>query len=140
MKNKIVLLASLMLTSGSVFAESTLLENAAKQTAKESVKAAAPEVVEKVESANQTLQDAKQLKQGVENAPEAAKQQAVEAAKEKVEAATPKEAKQAVETVKSGKEAAKELKGKVDAVPKSTKAVKQKAKQKAAEKALDLLH
>jgi hypothetical protein len=46
--------------------------------------------------------------------------------------------------LKAGKEAATDLKGKVDVAPKSTgeaaKVVKGKAKQKAAAKALDLLN
>lgn len=135
MKNKIILIGSLLLASGSALAETDLLEKAAKQTAK----AAAPGAAKTVESANQALENAK----SVGNVPEAAKKQAEEAVKrsvdQQIEAATPKEAKQAVETVNSGREAAKNLKDKVDAVPKSTKALKQKAKQKAAEKALDLL-
>ena len=139
MDHKIIVIAVLWLASGSVFAESGLLENAVKQAAKDSVKAAAPEAVQKVESAEQDLLDAKQVRQGVENAPEAAKQQAKEAAKQQIEATTPKETKQAVDTLNSGKEAAKGLTGKVDAKPKSTKVIKQQAKQKAAEKALDLL-
>ena len=61
------------------------------------------------------------------------------AVKQQIEATTPKETKQAVDTLNSGKEAAKGLTGKVDAKPKSTKVIKQQAKQKAAEKALDLL-
>lgn len=140
MKNKATLFITLLLASGAAKAEQSLLEAAGKQAAKDAATAAAPDAVKGAEAANQALDNAKSLKQGVENAPAAVKEQAQEkvkaAAEEKIKQATPEELKQGAET-------AKQLKGKVDAAPKSSgeavKAVKHKAKQKAAEKTLELL-
>jgi|APLak6261669570_1056073.scaffolds.fasta_scaffold05076_2 hypothetical protein len=147
MRNKAILLSSLLFASGAVLAEQSVLEAAGKQAVKDAATTAAPGVVKGAETANQTLENAKGVKEAVTNAPEAVKEQAQEkvkaAAEEKIKQATPEELKQGAETLKAGKETAKELKGKVDAAPKSSgeavKAVKGKAKQKAAEKALDLL-
>jgi len=136
MRNKAILFGSFLLVSSSVFAGQSLLEGVAKQAAKDTATAVAPDAVKKVESANQALEDAKNLKKGVENAPDAVKDQLKETLKEsvekKVEQATPEQTKKAVEVLKAGKE-------KIESAPKSTKAIKSKVKAKAAEKALDLL-
>lgn len=136
MRNKAILFGSFLLVSSSVFAEQSLLEGVAKQSAKDSAAAVAPDAVKKVESANQTLENANSLKKGAENAPDAVKDQLKETLKEsvekKVDQATPEETKKAVEVLKSGKE-------KVESAPNSTQAIKNKLKAKAAEKALDKL-
>lgn len=137
MRNKAILFSSILLISGSVLAEQTLLEDAAKQTAKDTATALAPDAAEKARIAKQTLEDAKKLKEGMENAPDALKNQVKEAVKEsvvkqKINEAIPEKTKKVIETLKTGKE-------KVDNAPKSTKAIKNKAKEKAVEKALDLL-
>jgi hypothetical protein len=137
MRNKALLLISFLVASGSALAEQGLLENAAKQVLKDTATAAAPkEAVKGAEAASQTLEKAKDLKESVENAPDALKDQAKEAAKQKLNEAVPEKAKQNME-------AAEKLKGQVDSVPKSSdeaaKVVKGKAKEKARKKALDLL-
>jgi len=139
MRNKAILFGSFLLASSSVFAEQGLLEGVAKQAAKDNATAVAPKAVEKVDAANQTLENAKSLKEGAENAPGAAKETADEAVKQKINQATPEETKKGVETLKAGKETTESLKGKVDSAPKSTKAIKSKAKAKSTEKALDQL-
>lgn len=139
MRNKAILFSSLLLVSGSVLAEQSLLKEVAKQAAKDTATAVAPDAVEKAGAVNQTLENAVKLKEGVENAPDAVKEQLKEtvkdSVKQKIDQATPEQTKKAVETLKS----AKDLKEKVGRGPKSTKALKSKAKEKAAEKALDLL-
>jgi len=102
---------------------------------------------DEIKQGAETLEKVKGLKQGVETSPDALKQQAQEqlkdAATQKLQEATPEEVKQGVETLKSGKETVEQIKGTVDAAPKSADeavdAATQKAKQKAAEKALELL-
>lgn len=147
MPNKTTVFASLLFVASTAFAEQSLLESAAKQTAKDAVTTAAPDAVKGAAAAGQVVEDAKTIKGSVGKAPEVLKDQAQDAAKEavkeKAEQAVPGEVKQGVETLKTGNEAATQLKEKVDAAPKSAdqagKVVKDKAKQKAAEKALDLL-
>lgn len=137
MRNKALLLISFFLASGSALAEQGLLENAAKQVLKDTATTAAPqEAVKDAEATSQILEKAKDLKESVENAPDAVKEQAKETAKQKLNEAVPEKAKQNIE-------AAEKLKGQVDNVPKSSgeaaKAVKGKAKEKARKKALELL-
>jgi hypothetical protein len=148
MKNRTTLFLTLLLaSSGSVMAETAVLEAAGKPVVKDAATQAAPGAVKGAETANQTLESAKDLKQSVDTAPAAVKEQAQEkvkeTAQEKLKQATPEEVKQGAETLKTGKETATQLKGKVDAAPQSSgeavKAVKGKAKLKASEKALDLL-
>lgn len=147
MQHKNVFLASLLLISGSAFAETPVLGGVAKQAATGVATEAAPAVVPGAGTALQAVESAGAAKQAVQAGPGVVKEQAQDAVKgavqEKVEQAVPAEAKQGVETLKAGKEAATDLKGKVDAAPKSTgeaaAVVKDKAKEKAAGKALDLL-
>ena len=145
MRNKAILLATLVIASGSVLAESDLLGNAGKQLLKDSVTSAAPkEAVQSAESAGQKLEDADKLKETVKSPSDALKGQAqdmaTESAKEKLNAAVPEKAKESVKTVEKGTKTAKKLKG---SVPKSTgeasKAVKAKAQEEATKKALDTL-
>ncbi|MDO9161362.1 MAG: hypothetical protein Q8N35_02770 [Methylococcaceae bacterium] len=144
MKNKIILI-SLLMASSSVWADTSLLESAGKQTIKNAATAAAPkEAIEGVDAAGQTLEKAKDIKGVVETAPAAVQEQAVDTVKgtvtDKVEAATPSEVKQGTETVKKAKKSAKKLKTKVPtSTTEATKAVEGEAKEKAAEKALDLV-
>jgi hypothetical protein len=140
MNHKIITLSALLFASSNVLAETSLLEAAGKQLIKDKSTAVAPGAVEKVESAGQAVDNAKAAKSAVETAPEVVTDQATEtvksAAEEKAKAAVPAEATQAVDTVKSGKAV-------MDAAPKSSgeaaEAVKNKASQKATEKAFDLL-
>jgi hypothetical protein len=133
MRNKAILFSSFLLVSSSVFAEQGLLKEVAKQAAKNTATAVAPNAVKEVESANQTLENAKSLKKGVENAPDAVKDQSAETlkalVKKKIDQATPEQTQKAVELLKAGKE-------KVENTPKT---IKNKAKEKALGKALDLL-
>lgn len=121
MKNKTILFLALVAASGVAMAQQSVLD-----------------------AASQTLDTSKKLNETVKNAPVTAKEQAQEAAKQKLEQATPEQVKQGAAAVNSGKETASKLKGKVDALPKSpseaSDVVEGKAKQKAAEKAFDLLH
>ena len=89
MRNKILLLITLLITSGSVLAEQDLLGTAGKALLEDTATSASPkEAVEGIESANQKLEDANKLKQGVKSAPDALKGQAqdmaTESAKEKL--------------------------------------------------------
>ncbi|AMK77533.1 MULTISPECIES: hypothetical protein [Methylomonas] len=148
MQHKAILFSSLVLVSGAVFAQSAVLEGVAKQAAKDTATSVAPGAVKGVEQAGQAVNQVQQVQQGVQSAPAVLKDQAQDAVKDaaqqKLEQAVPAEVKQGAETLKANKEKVTELKGKVDAAPKSTgeavKAVKGKAKQKAAAKALDLLN
>lgn len=147
MQHKNVFLASLLLISGSAFAETPTLGGIAKQAATGAVTEAAPAVIPGSGTAIPAVESAGAAKQAVQTAPSVVKDQAQDAVKgavqEKVDQAVPAEAKQGVETLKAGKEAATDLKGKVDAAPKTpgeaAAVVKDKAKEKAAGKALDLL-
>jgi len=145
MKNKALLLVTLLVASGSVLAESDLLGNAGKQLLKDSATSAAPTAaVEGTESAGQKLDDANKLKETMKSPSDALKGQAqdmaTDAAKEKLDAAVPLKAKESIKTIEKGSKTAKKLKG---SIPKSTgeatKAVKSKAQEEAAKKALDTL-
>lgn len=140
MKNKAILFSLMLVASSSVLAEQSLVEGVAKPAVKDKATEVAPQAAEKVEAASPTLDKAKSLKEGAELAPDALQDQAKEAVKEKATEAVPVEAKKAGEAVKTGKEAAGNMKENVDSAPKSTKAVKSKAQHKAAEKALELMH
>lgn len=136
MKNKIILLSSMFLASNIALAQTSLLEAAGKQLITDKASEVAPGAVENAQAVSGALDSAKDAKAAVEGAPGAAVDQVKDAATQKAQDAVPSEATQAIDTVKSGKAA-------VDAVPKSTDeaigAVKQKATQKATEKAFDLL-
>jgi hypothetical protein len=148
MQHKAILFSSLVLVSGAAFAQSAVLEGVAKQAAKDTATSVAPGAVKGAEQAGQAVNQVQQVQQGVQSAPAVLKDQAQDAVKDaaqqKLEQAVPSEVKQGAETLKDNKEKVTELKGKLDAAPKSTgevtKAVKGKAKQKAAAKALDLLN
>jgi outer membrane biosynthesis protein TonB len=139
MRNKAILFSLILVASGSVLAEQSLLEGAAKQAITDTATNAAPTAVKSLDTANQTLENAKNLSKDVEKAPAAlqdqAKKTAQESAKKTLDAATPEAAKKSVEAVKTGTKTAENLKAKVDKAPKSTKAVSKKT----AEKALNLL-
>ena len=145
MRNKALLLVTLLIASGSVPAEQNALGNAGKQLLKDTATSAAPkEAVEGAEAASQTLENADKLKESVKSAPGALKGQAqdiaTEAAKQKLNEAVPEEAKQGIKTIESTTNTAKQLKGNI---PKSsgeaTKAIKGKAQEEATKKALDML-
>jgi len=145
MRNKALLLITLLIASGSVLAESDLLGNAGKQLLTDTATSAAPkEAVEGVEAAGQKLDDANTLKGAVKSAPDALKGQAqdmaTESAKQKLDAAVPESAKEGVKTVEKSTKTAKKMQG---MIPKSsgeaTKAIKGKAQEEATNKALDMI-
>jgi hypothetical protein len=129
MRNKAILFSLMLVATGSALAEKSLLEGVAKQAVENKAAEVAPDAIEKVDTANQTLNKAKALKGSAEMAPDTLQDQA----KDKAAGAVPAEAKKTGETVGH-------LKSKVDTEPKSTKAIKSKAKEKTAEKALELVH
>ncbi len=140
MRNKTILFCSLLLAAGTALADQSLLGSVAEQAAKNAATAVAPDAVNKLEAAGQTVESAKALKEGVVNAHDALKEQAKDAVqesvKQKLNAAVPEEAQKAVGTLKTGKENIGHLEKRVEAAPKT---VKKKIKQKAIEKAVDLL-
>jgi vacuolar-type H+-ATPase subunit H len=145
MRNKALLLVTLLIASGSVPAEESALGNAGKQLLKDTATSTAPkEAVEGVNASGQMLENAKNLKGSVKNAPNALKGQAqdiaTETAKQKLNEAVPEKAKQGIKTIESTTDTAKQLKG---SVPKSTgeatEAIKGKAQEEATKKALDML-
>jgi hypothetical protein len=147
MRTKILFLSALVI-SGAALAEKSGLEGATKQLLKDTAESAAPsEAVEGAKSAGESLEKAKNLKESAEKAPAALKEQAQESAKEaaqqQLKEAVPEEVKQGVKATEEGVDKAKELKGKVGspskAVDEAGKAAKEKAKQEATDKALDLL-
>jgi hypothetical protein len=129
MRNKAILFSLMLVATGSALAEQSLLEGVAKQAVDNKAAEVSPGAIEKVDTANQTLNKAKALKGGAEMAPDTLQDQA----KDKAAAAVPAEVKEAGKTTEH-------LKGKVDTVPKSTKAIKNKAKEQTPEKALELVH
>lgn len=141
MKNKTLLLITLMIAYGSVQAAEQ--DNAGTQLLKNTATSATPtQAVEGTGTAGQKLEDAKKLNDSVKSAPDALKGQAqdmaTESAKEKLNAAVPEKAKQDLKTVESGTKTAKKMK---DIVSKSsgeaTKAIKGKVEEEATKKALD---
>ena len=105
MKNKVTLFTTLLFTSAAVLAQTSLLESAGKQVVKDAATTAAPDVVKGAGAASEAVESAKDLKEGVKNAPATVKDQAEEsvkgAAEEKLKQATPEEVKQGAETLKS---------------------------------------
>ena len=145
MRNKSLLLITLLIASGSVLAGQDLLGNAGKQMLTDTATSAAPKgAVEGVDAAGQKVDDANKLKEGVKNTPDTLKGQAqdmaTESAKEKLNAAVPDKAKESVQTVEKGTKTAKKLNAKI---PKSsdeaTQAIKGKAQEEATKKALDMV-
>lgn len=132
MKTQAILFSSLLIAAGSSWAGESLLENAAKQTAIESVKSAVPSGVQQVETAGQTLENANSLTAAPAVAKEQAQQAVEESVNRKIDSVIPAEAKETAATVKAGKESASKLKN-------APKAIKEETKQKASTKALDLL-
>ena len=145
MRNKALLLVTLLIASGSVLAEQDLLGNAGTQLLKGAVTSAAPkEAVESVGAVSQKVEDANKLKEIVKSPTDALKGQAqdmaTDAAKEKLEAAVPGKAKESIKTVKKTTKTAKKLTGKVPkSTSEATKMVKDKVQEEATKKALDTL-
>jgi hypothetical protein len=135
MLNKTIILSTLLIASSAVMAENTLLEAAGKQLVKDVATTAVPGAAKTVEATNQAIDAAK----GVANAPAAVKTQAADAlknaAEEKLKQAAPQELKQTAEALKT----LKQLKDATKSTGEAVKNVKAKAKQKAAEKAVELL-
>ena len=145
MKNKALILITLLIASGTVLAEQDLLGNAGKQLLTDTATSAAPkEAVKGVDAASQKLDDANKLKDSVKSAPDAVKGQAqdmaTESAKQKLNEAVPEKAKEGVKTVEKSTKTAKKMKGKVPkSTSEATKAVKSKAQEEATNKALDMV-
>ncbi len=145
MKNKALILITLLIASGTVLAEQDLLGNAGKQLLTDTATSAAPkEAVKSVDAASQKLDDANKLKDSVKSAPDAVKVQAqdmaTESAKQKLNEAVPEKAKEGVKTVEKSTKTAKKMKGKVPkSASEATKAVKGKAQEEATKKALDMV-
>ncbi len=135
MLNKTIILSTLLIASSAVMAENTLLEAAGKQLVKDAATTAIPGAAKTIEATNQAIDAAK----GVANAPAAVKTQATDAlknaAEEKLKQAAPQELKQTAEALKT----VKQLKEAPKSTGEAVKNVKAKAKQKAAEKAVELL-
>ena len=135
MLNKTIILSTLLVASSAVMAENTLLEAAGKQLVNDVATAAVPGAAKTIEATNQAIEAAK----GVANAPAAVKTQATDAlkiaAEEKLKQAAPQELKQSAEALKT----VKQLKEAPKSTGEAVKNVKTKAKQKAAEKAVELL-
>ena len=145
MRNKALLLVTLLIASSSALAEQDLLGNAGKQLLKDTTRSAVPkEAVGGVEAAGQKVDDANKLKEGVKSAPDAFKGQAqdmaTESAKQKLDAAVPEKAKESVKTVEKGTKTAKKMKGKIPTSSgEATQAIKGKAQEEATKKVLDTL-
>jgi len=142
------LLVMLLGESGATTATEASIDSATKQFLKDTAKSAIQrETRERVHVAAESIEKAKNLKESIDRAPDALKEQAVDAAKASAERqlkeAVPEEAKQSAKAVEDGVSQAKAIKGQVKNVPKAakeaTKAVKNKVKQEAAEETLDLL-
>ncbi len=135
MLNKTIILSTLLIASSAVMAENSLLEAAGKQLVKDAATTAAPGAVKSAEAASQAVDTAK----GVTSAPASVKTQATDAlknaAEDKLKQAAPQEVKQSVEALKT----TKQLKDTPKSTEEVVKTVKAKTKQKAAEKAVDLL-
>jgi len=135
MLQKAIILGSLLVVSNAVMADNALLEAAGKQLVKDVATTAVPGAAKTVEATNQAIDAAK----GVANAPAAVKTQAADAlknaAEEKLKQAAPQELKQTAEALKT----LKQLKDATKSTGEAVKNVKAKAKQKAAEKAVELL-
>ncbi len=135
MLQKAIILGSLLVVSNAVMADNALLEAAGKQLVKDAATTAVPGAAKTIEATNQAVDAAK----GVVNAPAAVKTQATDAlknaAEEKLKQAAPQELKQSAEALKT----VKQLKDAPKSTGEAVKNVKVKAKQKAAEKAVELL-
>ena len=147
MKNKTLLWVSLLMASGSVLAEQSLLEGAARQMATDAATSVAPEAVKGAAVANQAAESANALKETAEKAPAALKAQTQEnlkeALKQKIDAVTPEQANRGAEALKRGKDAVKKMKIKLKKAPeashKATEALKSEANEMAAKEVLKLL-
>ncbi|HYE33863.1 hypothetical protein [Methylocaldum sp.] len=142
------LLVMLLGESGATTATEVSIESATKQLLKDTAKSMIQrETHGRVHVAAESIEKAKNLKESIDRAPAAFKEQALDAAKESAEKqlkeTVPAEAKQGVKAVEDSVAQAKAIKDQAKNAPKSareaTKAVKYKAKQEATEKALDLL-
>ena len=108
MKNKALLLVTLLIASGSVLAESETLGNAGKQLLKETATSAAPkEAVEGVEAAGKTVEGANKLKESVKSPTDALKGQAQDIATESA-----KQTVNEAQDVATNRQKAKERSGK----------------------------
>jgi hypothetical protein len=143
MRNKAILFGSLLMASGTALAGDNLLEAVTKQLAKDAANTAAPETAKRATEAQQILQQAQQLKENVENTPKAVKDQTLNAAKETAKQRLEQAKPEQIKAIESGAETVKQLKVQVENAPQTTaeaaEAAKAKAKQKTAEKVLELL-
>ncbi|WP_305906738.1 hypothetical protein Q9L42_019390 [Methylomarinum sp. Ch1-1] len=133
MGHKAILFSSILLVSGAGWAGQSLLENAARQTARDTLQALSPNAIEKAELTSKRLEYARRLRESVENAPDAVKYRAQESVKasvkQSIQQATPEQL-----------EAARDLKRRLETAPKNREEIEVMTKQKAAEKVLELLY
>lgn len=127
MKNKTLLVVSLLIAAGTAQAESSLLQQAGTQAVKDAANSAVPATAaDQAQTAGDAVDKAQSVKSATETTPDTlntkVQDAATESVKQKVDNAVPESVKHA---------------------PKSThevsKAVKSKAKQHVTEKALDLV-
>ena len=97
MRNKAILFSLILVASGSVLADESLLEGAAKQAITDTATNAAPTAAKDLDTANQTLKNAKNLSKNVEKAPTALQDKAQKSAKKTIDAATQDAAKKSAE-------------------------------------------
>ncbi|MBP1149123.1 MULTISPECIES: hypothetical protein [unclassified Methylocaldum] len=142
------LLVMLLGESGTTTATEAGIESATKQLLKDTAKTVVQRGTrERVHVAAESIEKAKNLRESIDKASAAIGEQALDTAKESAEGqlkdAVPAQAKQGVKAVEDGVDQAKAIKSQVKNAPKSTRdaaqVVKRKAKQEAAEKALELL-
>lgn len=138
--NKAILWCPLLFVSGLALAEPSILGAVAQQAAKNAATSVAPDAVKKLEAASQDLQNANALKQAVTNTSDDVKDQAKdvinESVKQQLIQVAPSGSKKAIELLDANKENLNKLKSKYDAMPEEEK---NRAKQKAVEKAMELL-
>ena len=143
MRNKAILFGSLLMASGAALAGDNLLEAVTKQLAVDAANSAEPEKARRAAEAQQLLQQAQQLKEGVKNAPKAVQEQTLNAAKETAKQRLEQAKPEQIKAIEDSAATVQQLKVQVENAPQATEqaaeAAKTKAKQKAAEKVLEFL-
>ncbi|MGI2325521.1 MULTISPECIES: hypothetical protein [Methylococcus] len=140
-----------LVTAGPVLAEPAdhhALDEVGKQLLRDAATKAAPrEAVEGAKTVEDAAGQANELKESAKSAPAAVKGQlqkaATESARRQVEEVVPEQAKEGMRVVESTAKSAKSIKKRVEAAPKSageaSQAAKDKVREEATKKALDML-
>lgn len=151
MRTPALAVAAALMAAGPVLAEPGeryALDDVSKQLLKDAATKAAPrEAAEGVQAIEEAAGQANKLKETAKSAPAAVKDQlqktAAESAKRQVEEAVPEQAKEGMKAMESTAKSAKSIKQQVEAAPKSAgeaaKAAKDKVREEATKKALDML-